>query len=710
MQIIQKIRDKGAAIVIAVIALSLIGFILMDANLGLSRNSGGDRASVGKINGKTIETKEYQAKIDAMEKQYGGRVAGAQVYQLRQNVWDQLVFTKVVESEFEKLGLSFSPKELNAVIYSEDAPQQLKQAFTDKSGKYDVAKVQEWFQMVKKAKSGDQKDAALELVDQITLQSLYTKYSGLIAASAYYPAWMKDKEVAESKTFANISYVAVPYNTINDSSIKVTDQDITDYLGKHKAQYTQEGGRQVAYVGFSTNPSSTDTASAVESVSNLKAAFAADSTPKIFVSKNMSARDYDDDYALKSTLPPAQRDTLASLPVNAVYGPYLDGNEFVVAKMLGNRQLPDTVKCRHILISMEPDQQTGIPKLSDSVAKKRIDSIEAAIKGGADFAEMVTKYSDDQGSKDKKGEYDFPYYAPDPKQAPCFKSLAREFAEMIFYGNTGDKKVVKTSFGYHYIEILNQKDFEPAYKIAYVAKNIAASPETMNMANAKASKIAGEARDLKAFDAYVAKEKLQKNEPPVLLKENDYTLGQLQDARQLIKWAFDAKEGEVSSEPFSIGDQFVVPVVTKVVPAGLPDAKTARPQVEFLVRNAKKAEQIKAKLASAQTLEAAAAAYNVQVGNAGADSSLTFSTSVINGIGNETKVIGAAFNKAYQTKISEPIAGINGVYVIKVTGTGVKNNDAAPVDKSRFLVQQLGGWYEGLKKLADIKDERSKIN
>jgi peptidyl-prolyl cis-trans isomerase D len=147
-----------------------------------------------------------------------------------------------------------------------------------------------------------------------------------------------------------------------------------------------------------------------------------------------------------------------------------------------------------------------------------------------------------------------------------------------------------------------------------------------------------------------------------------------------------------------------------VIPAGLPDAKTARPQVEFLVRNAKKAEQIRAKLATAQTLEAAGTAYNVPVGNAGADSSLTFSSSVINGIGNEAKVIGAVFNKAYQSKISEPIAGLNGVYVIKVTGGGTKNTDAALVDKSKMLIQQLGGWYEGLKKLADIKDERSKIN
>lgn len=703
MQIIQKIRDKGAAIVIVVISLSLIGFILMDANLGMSRNSGAGAASIGKVNGKTVETKEFQDKVKAMEEQYGGRVSGSQVYMLRQQVWDQLVFEKVVETEFDKLGLSFSPKELTSIMFSDDAPQSLKQAFSDKTtGQYDLNKVQQWWAAAKKFK-GEQR-AAIEnqVVDPIRLQSLYTKYSSMIAASAYYPTWMKEKEATESKTFATISYTAIPYGQINDSTIKVTDDDIMAYANKRKALYTQEGGRQVAYVGFSALPSPADSTATFTAVANLKPAFAADSNAKVFVAKSMSARDYKDVYTLKSKLPAAQKDTLASLSKDAVYGPYLDGNEFVIAKMLDSRMLPDSVKCRHILVSTQPDQETGVPKLTDSAAKKRIDSIEAAIKGGANFAALVLQYTDDQGSKDKMGEYDF--------SASQFGDLAREFSETIFYGVTGDKKVVKTDFGYHYIEVLSQKNFEPAYKIAYISRDIVPSDETVNLASSRASKLSGEARDLKAFDAYVGKNNLQKNEVPTLLKENDYALGSLQDARQLIKWAFEAKQGEVS-EPFSIGDQFVVGVVTKIQPEGLPDAKTIRPQVEFYVRNEKKAALIKTKLTATPTLESAAAAYNVPVGTAGADSSLTFSSTVINGIGSEPKVIGAAFNKTYQTKVSEPIAGTNGVYVIKVNSVGTKTVDAPPVDKAKTMAQQLSyGWYEGLKKLAEIKDERSKIN
>ena len=130
--------------------------------------------------------------------------------------------------------------------------------------------------------------------------------------------------------------------------------------------------------------------------------------------------------------------------------------------------MPDSVKVRHILIKTA-DQ--GKPTIPDSVAKKRMDSVTNAIKGGANFDSMVVSYSDDQGSKDKGGEYDF--------ASAQFGQISKEFAEVAFYGSVGDKKTVKVEnsaySGYHYIEVLSQKKFEPAFKIAYFTKAIVAS-------------------------------------------------------------------------------------------------------------------------------------------------------------------------------------------------------------------------------------------
>ena len=704
MQIIQNIRDKGSAIVIGVIALSLIGFIMMDSRT--ANNRSGSNISIGKINGENIDSKVFADKFKQLEDQRGGRVTGTDVYQLRQSAWDQVVTENVLSSEFEKLGLVFSPKELSSIIFSEDAPQTLKQAFTDKTtGQYDIEKARQWWIQAKKAK-GEQRDAIeSQIVEPLILQTLANKYSSLLAASAYYPAWMQEKENADNASFANISYVAVPYSTIGDSTIKVSDEELLAYISKHKNIYKQEGGRIISYVSFSALPSNADTIKLLELVSNLKSGFIADTNAKAFVAINMSAVKFEDNYTQKSKLTMSQRDSIAALPNGAVFGPYLDGKNFVLAKMIGSRQLPDSVKCRHILVATK-NAQTGEQTLSDSIAKKRIDSIETAIKGGENFNKMVLQYSDDAGSKEKKGEYDF--------SLSQFITLAREFAETIFYGATGDKKIIKTDFGYHYIEVLNQKNFETAYKIAYTAKEIIPSDETINLASAKATKLSGEARDAKTLEVNVAKNGLKKIDIPTLIKENDYQLGGLQDARQLIKWAFEAKQGDVS-EAFNIQDQFVVAVLNKIQPEGLPDAVTVRPMAELTVRNLKKAEQIVKKLSAASTLETAAAAYSVQIGNVGADSTLTFGAQIINGVGQEPKVIGAAFNKAYQVKISAPIEGINGVYVLKVNSVGNKTTETSEAiatqaaDRTKTMVQTTYSFFESLKKMADIKDSRSKM-
>ena len=122
-----------------------------------------------------------------------------------------------------------------------------------------------------------------------------------------------------------------------------------------------------------------------------------------------------------------------------------------------------------------------------------------------------------------------------------------------------------------------------------------------------------------------------------------------------------------------------------------------------------------AKLGANPTLESAAAAYGKQILQAGADSSITFSSQLINGVGMEQKVIGASFNKEYQAKPSPAIEGTTGVFVIKVIQVAAKPADTPEVaaqqaaSKLGAIRSQSNNWFEGLKKQADIKDNRSKF-
>ena len=708
MQIIQKIRDKGAAITVAVIVLCLIGFVLMDAQQGNNKLFGSTSSNVGKVNGETISLTDFNKKMtqaEAQEEQRSGqRPTGSRINQMREQVWNQLVAEKIFIAEAEKLGINFTAKELSAILLSNDQsnPFLQEQGMIDPAtGKLDITKAQEALRNIKKFK-GEQREAVnTQIIDPLKLTSTVAKYSGLIGASAYYPVWMQEKESAEAKNFAEISYVSIPYTEISDSMVKVTDADINEYVNKNKELFKQEAGRVISYVTFSQLASADDSLKVKMQVESLKAAFAADTNAQAFVARNTSVIDYNDNFLPKSKIQSSQVDTIVKYPVGSIVGPYVDGGTYVLAKVIATKPLPDSVKARHILIPTN-NPQTGEIIAADSTAKKLADSIFIAIKGGADFAALALKYSSD-GSKDKGGDLGtFGYGAMVP-----------EFNDFTFNKPVGSKEVVKTQFGYHVIEITGQTNFNPAYKIAFVAKDIIPSDVTINNASLQATK-ASAVKDAAALSKYAAANGLKIIQTPSIIKENDFSVGSLDDARQLVRWVFEADKGEVS-EPFSLGDQFVVASVDKIQKEGNQDATTARAGAEVIIRNRKKAAIIQQKLGANPSLESAAAAYKKQVIQAGADSSITFNAQIVNGLGIEPKLIGAAFNKEYQAKPSPPFEGTTGVFVLKVKSIKSKPADAPDVAAQQVssriaaIRSQTGNWYEGLKKQAVIKDNRSKV-
>jgi peptidyl-prolyl cis-trans isomerase D len=704
MQIIQSIQ-KNRYILAGTIALAIIAFIITsdDKKAGSLLSNAG---TIGKVNGEKIELSDFNKRVSQVEDQEaqrsGQRPTTTRTFQIRDQMWNQIVAEKIFFAEAEKLGITFTAKELSTILLSNDQnnPFLQEQGMTDpQTGKLDITKATEAIINIKKFKDAQRAQVDAQIIDPLKLSTTVTKYGSLIAASAYYPTWMQEKETGEANNFANISYVSVPYNVISDSTVTVSDADINSYIEKHKKQFKQEAGRIISYVSFSQLPNGDDSTATKNIVEQLKQSFSVDTNAKAFVARNASTIDFQDTYLPKSKITSSALDTILKQPQGTVYGPYVDKGNYVLAKVLGSKQLPDSVHAKHILIATV-NPQTGQPIMEDSLAKKLADSILLAVKGGANFSALAAKYSAD-GSKDKGGDLGtFGYGAMVP-----------EFNDFCFNKPVGSLDVVRTQFGYHVIDILSQADFKPAYKIAFVAKEITASDATIQNASLQATKATAE-KDAAALTAYANKNGYNLIQMPTALKENDFSVGNLEDARQLVKWAFDAKIGAVS-DPFSIGDQFVVAALDKIQKEGEQDATTARPIVENIVRNKKKAEIIKAKLGT--TLESAAAAYNGQVQQAGADSSITMASKIIPNVGAENKVIGAAFNKENQAKASEPIEGITGVFVIKVNSIQTKPAEDAQAIAQKAAARltalrgQTTNWFQGLKDQSDIKDSRSKV-
>ncbi|MBZ5859062.1 peptidylprolyl isomerase [Flavihumibacter profundi] len=702
MSIIQTIRDKAAWLVFGVIALSLLGFLLMDAFVGKSGRGimAGNKSTIGSVNGNKIDYIEYQKKVQMVETQY--QQSGYPMNEMmRQNVqdqvWNQFIEENVLKPEYEELGLSVTPKELDDILFGANPPQDLRQQFTNEQGVYDANAAKAALANLRSKKD----NPMAQNLNDVYLPSLMEarlreKYSSLLGNTYYIPKWMAEKTTADNSQLAAVNYVAVPYSTVSDSAaeVKVTDSDIESFIAKHKEEYKQEASRSISYVAFSAAPSSADSIAIITTLNNLKPEFAAAADPAAFLVRNNTETPYFDGYVLKSKLQVPNADTIRNLPEGALFGPYLDAANVTIAKMISKRTLPDSVKCRHILINTQ-----NIP---DSIARKRIDSIELAIRGGADFAALAAKYSDDQGSKNKGGEYSF--------ASQTIPTLAKEFGDAILYGNKGDKKVVKTSFGYHYIEVLDQKNFETAYKVAYLSRAITASVETENAASGAANQFAGESRTAKAFEDMVVKDKLTKLQASEI-KPNDAMIQGLGSSRQLVRWINEAKIGDVS-EPFNIEDKYVVALLSEINTEGTMSVAKARPQVEFIIRNQKKAEQIRKKIGTANTLDAIAAATQQTIKHS---DSIRFSAPIIPNVGQEPKVIGAAFNKANQAKISAPIPGNAGVYVLKTENvSAVSDGGVNPDDQRKAKMQQMrqmSGFraIDGLRKAATIKDERAKI-
>jgi peptidyl-prolyl cis-trans isomerase D len=533
-------------------------------------------------------------------------------------------------------------------------------------------------------------------------QVLRMKYMALLGTSTYVPKWMAEKSLAEQNSVASFSYVSVPYASVSDSAVKVTDADITAYINAHKEMFKQdEATRSVSYVAFSASPSAADSAKVLSQVQNMVGEFSAAPDPEAYLTRVGSDIPYFNGYTLGSKLQVPNADTIKSLANGQVYGPYLDGANYTVAKMIDRRVMPDSAKVRHILIKTGEKGQPGLP---DSIAKLRIDSIAAAAQSGADFNALVTKYSDDPGSKSTQGEYTF--------TSQQFPNLSKEFAEVAFYGKTGDKKVVKVEnqaySGYHYIEVLEQNKIETAYKIAYLAKAVEASQETINNANSLASQFAASSRDFKQFEANAAKQNLQVLTAPDV-KQNDYQLPGLGESRQFVRWVFENKTGDVS-EPYEIADKYIVAVVTSVSDKGLMSVSKARTAAEPLILNEKKAQQIiSSKFKGGNTIEQVAQNAGVSVLRA---DSVSFAQPFVPNIGNEPKIAGAAFNQSLKGKLSEPIAGNTGVFVIKGENISALPNTSMNVEDLRKQMEnqqkQMGGYrsIEALKKAADINDNR----
>lgn len=707
MATLQKIRDKFGVIVAGLIGLSLLAFILGDL---LGRGSGltlgmNKRYEVANIAGESINIRDYERRINDLTEIYklsgNNNIDEETSKNIRNQVWEDVVRETILSPEFKKLGLDVSSEEMFDLVQGDNPHPFVRQLFSDPAtGILNRSALIGFLQNMDNDPTGQQKTYWLFMEKQIYNERRITKYLNLIRQGLYVTDFEAEQAYLADNRKADIRFVMQRFDQIPDSSVTVTRADLEKYYKKHKEDYHQDASRSIEYVTFDVKPSAEDERDAAEWIHKIKDEFAAAEDMKQFINLNSDVPYVDKHYGY-GELPDTLNQILFDAPVGTVVGPWREDDTWKLAKLGGVVFIPDSVHARHILIAPKQNR-------SKEQAKAMADSIKGMIDKGIDFGLLAMQNSDDQGSAQLGGDLGW------------FREgvMVQPFNDACFNGKKGDITIVESQFGYHIIEILDQSPRVKKLQVGILERRVEPSSATYQDVYSKASRFAGLNNTYDKFIHTVETEGPDKHVASSI-GINDENIPGLDNARQFIRAIYETKKGEIvldqtNQAVFEIGDRFVIAYVTDVKEEGIAPLDDVLADVQLNVLKEKKGDLLKQKLAedfsAAGSLDNLATNLGVRVQEA---SDVTFNTFAVPAAGIEPAINAAAFVLGENT-VSDPIIGLNGVYIVEVTSVtepgeiqdaGAERNRLLAAFRTRTNYEA----YEALRKAADIKDERYKF-
>ncbi len=712
MAVLNKIRQRSIFLIV-IIALALFAFVLSD----LFQNSsafGSTQDTIATINGNEIKREEFMNRVENMQRQMG---PGTSTTQTMNRVWDQEVRRVVMEEQFESLGLSVEQDQMRNLLRNNFAefPE-----FINEAGIFDENRLNEFIANLKaispdRAPLGNFQINYFEWVNNeasIAVAAQEQTYFNMIKAGVGSTLAEAKVEYEAESANVDVKFAYVPYTTISDSLIKVSKSEISDYISKRKKRFEVDASRDINFVQFTESASlddentvkanvvaMLDTRVEYNEVSKLNdtlVGFKGAKDIEGFINANSDVK-YANTFMSKSSLPDVAQDSIFKLSVGQYYGPYKDNGMYKITKVVEEKFMPDSVKSRHLLIPFVGSRASDDTTVqTEAQAKATADSLVTIIKGNRSKFVDFLDFSIDKVSNEKEGVLDWYTY----------NSMVPEFRDYTFENNKGDIGVVKTDFGFHVVEILDQKAKTRMVKVATLAQKVEPSENTIDDVFNRTSKfeIALQGKDFQD----VAKENDAEVRPVNNIRELDENIPGLGSQRSIVRWAFENSTKVGDFKRFSIpGVGYAVVQVSSVNKKGLMTPEAASAVVIPEIRKEKKAKMIREKI-SASTVEAVAQSQNVSVSTA---SAVNMKNPTLSGAGLEPKVVGTAFGlKEGQT--SKLIDGNKGVFMLEVTKkTAAPKLDNYNAIANRLNMMQINAAqskaYEALKEAAVIEDNRA---
>lgn len=711
MAALGKIRRRGITLII-IIGLGLFAFIAEEAFRSCNGIKGEARQQVGEIMGEKVNVQDFQKLVEEYQDAIKftmrrDNLNEEEMNQVKDQVWQQLVSSKVLEADAEKVGLTVTEKELQNVLVDGTNPMLAQTPFVNQqTGRFDVNALKQFLDGYNKAKTASPDQAEqmrpvynywLFLEKNLRSQLLAQKYQALLASCVLSNKAEAKMAFKDENEEAQVQLASLAYSSVKDADVKVTDEDLKAKYEELKSAFRQSSEtRDIKYVDFHIEASKADRNELVKEMNTLQKQLATAADPTQVISKSGSFISYLG-VPVSSKAYQAYPDIAGKIDSLAVGTTGVQENKqdntFNIIRVLSKAQLPDSVQFRQIqVVANTPDE-----------ARAKADSIQRALAGGAEFEAIAKRY----GQTGEKTWFTGQQY----EQSPSMTQDNRDYINALLNGEVNGVQNLALTQGNVILQVLDKKAMTTKTTAAVIKKTIDFSKNTRSVAYNKFAEFVAKSPTLADVEKNAVKYGYKVQELKNVSTAEHYIAG-IHATRETLKWLFDAKQGDVSPL-YECGDNdhLLVVALTSVHPQGFRNWDDAEVK-EILKREVikdKKAEQLMAKLKGVASISAAQA----KGAKVSTVNQITFAApAFVQATGAAEPALSGAVAATAAGKFSKaPVKGNAGVYVFQVVRKGMragsKFNEAQQMQQcAQQGMQYIGNFMQDLVLKANVVDNR----